>query len=112
LAARGIAYGDTVVFSGPIFRSKRVDGDRVILSFDHIGSGLTVKGGQLTGFEIAGEDGQYVQAEAWVDDAIVVVSSPLVERPLHVRFGWKNFPVVNLFNKEGLPASPFSTEEE
>lgn len=111
LAARALAYGEKLIYSGPIFNSRKVDGNKVILTFDHIGSGLMAKGDKLTGFTIAGEDGQFVEADAKIDGVTVVVSSSKVEKPKDIRYGWKNFMTVNLFNKEGLPASPFKTDD-
>jgi sialate O-acetylesterase len=75
--------------------------------FDHTGTGLMAKGGALTGFEIAGADEKYKAATAQVDGDTVVVSSPGVHAPRYVRYGWSNNPDCNLYNSEGLPASPF-----
>ncbi len=111
LAARALAYGEKLEFSGPVFNSKKVDGNKVILTFAHADSGLMSKGDKLTGFTIAGDDGQFVEAEAKIEGDTVVVSSPNVEKPKDVRYGWKNFMTVNLFNKEGLPATPFKTDD-
>ena len=69
------------------------------------------KGDKLTGFAIAGPDGEFVEANATIDGDTVVVTSPKVEKPANVRYGWKNYTVVNFFNKEGLPASPFRTDD-
>jgi sialate O-acetylesterase len=112
LAARALAYGEKVEYSGPVYKSKSVEGNKVILTFDHATGGLEAKGDKLTGFTIAGEEGKFVDADAKVEGDRVVVSSPMVEKPKDVRYGWRNFPVVNLFNKEGLPASPFRTDEQ
>lgn len=111
LAARAIAYGEQIEYSGPIFKSMITKGNRVVLSFDHAGSGLMAKDGDLRGFSIAGDDRQFVWAEASIQGDKVVVSNPLVEHPTVVRYGWADFPEVNLYNKDGLPASPFSTED-
>jgi sialate O-acetylesterase len=111
MAARALAYGEKLEYSGPVFNSKKVDGNKVILSFDQIGGGLMAKGDKLTGFTIAGDDGQFVEADAKIEGDSVVVSSPKVENPKDVRYGWKNFMTVNLFNKEGLPATPFKTDD-
>jgi sialate O-acetylesterase len=80
--------------------------------FDHASSGLAAKGDALQGFEIAGDDGHFVPATARIDGQTVVVNSAQVPAPKQVRFGWANAPVVNLFNAEGLPASPFTSEDE
>ena len=88
----------------------KVDGNKIVLLFDHVGSGLVCHGEKLTGFSVCGEDGSFVDAEAVIDGNTVIVSSSKVTKPQHVRFGWKNFMKVNFFNKEGLPASPFRTD--
>lgn len=111
LAARGIAYKEKIVYSGPIYKKMRTSGNKAVLSFDHVGSGLEARGGALTGFAICGPDRKFVWANASIEGNRVVVSSPAVDRPVAVRFGWADFPVVNLWNKEGLPASPFRTDE-
>ena len=69
------------------------------------------KGGPLTGFTIAGEDHKFVNAEAKIEGDTIVVSNTSVAKPVAVRFGWAHFPVVNLENKEGIPASPFRTDD-
>ncbi|MEO7675334.1 MAG: sialate O-acetylesterase [Verrucomicrobiota bacterium] len=111
LAARGIAYNEKIVYSGPIYRSMKVRGDRAILSFDHVGGGLVSRDGSLKGFAICGADQKFVWANAVIEGDKIVVNSPAVAKPMAVRFGWADFPVVNLWNKEGLPASPFRTDD-
>jgi sialate O-acetylesterase len=111
LAARALAYGEKIEYSGPIFKAMKVEGGKVILSFDHLGGGLVAKGDKLTGFTIAGEDRKFVNADAAIEGDTVVVSSPEVSRPAAVRFGWANFPLGNLWNRAGLPASPFRTDD-
>ena len=110
LAARGIAYGEKIVYSGPIYKRMRVRGDKAILSFDNVGSGLEARGGALKGFAICGEDRKFVWAVAEIQEDTVVVSSPNIEKPVAVRYGWADFPVVNLWNRDGLPATPFRTD--
>jgi sialate O-acetylesterase len=110
LAARAIAYNQHIEFSGPQYKSMRVKGDEAVLTFDHAGSGLVAKDGELKGFAIAGEDRKFVWANAQIRGNKVVVHSPTVPRPVAVRYGWADFPVVNLWNKDGLPASPFRTD--
>lgn len=110
LAARAIAYGQDIVFSGPVYESMAVRDGKVVLTFKHTGSGLVAKGDELKGFSIAGADRQFVPARARIEGDTVVVESPKVSEPKAVRFGWSNFPVVNLFNAEGLPATPFRTD--
>ena len=90
----------------------KVDGSRAILSFDHVGAGLEARDGELKGFAICGEDRKFVWAKAEIlPDNTIAVSSEKVAKPVAVRFGWANFPVVNLWNKDGLPACPFRTDD-
>ena len=110
IAARAIAYGEKLEYSGPLFREATTHQGEMRVWFDHAGGGLVAKGGQLEGFEIAGRDCKFVPATARIDAESVVISSPDVKRPEYVRYGWQNAPVVNLFNSEGLPASPFTSE--
>jgi sialate O-acetylesterase len=110
LAARAIAYGEAIEFSGPVFEKLEVRGKEAVLRFSHLGGGLEVRGEKLTGFAIAGEDKKFHNADARIEGETVVVSCPAVANPVAVRFGWANFPVVNLWNKAGLPASPFRTD--
>jgi sialate O-acetylesterase len=115
LAAEKIAYGDSsVVASGPIYQSARVDGNKIILSFTGTGSGLMVKGGgELQQFAIAGADRKFVWADARIEGDHVIVSSPDVVIPYYVRYAWADNPEgANLYNKEGLPASPFRTDQD
>ncbi|MEI2722251.1 MAG: sialate O-acetylesterase [Verrucomicrobiota bacterium] len=110
LAARAIAYGEKTEFSGPIYRRLAIKGNQAILHFDHARKGLEARGGVLQGFAICGEDRKFVWAKAEIVGDTVVVSSPEVPHPVAVRYGWADFPEVNLWNKEGLPASPFRTD--
>ncbi len=111
LAARALAYGEKIVYSGPIYTDMKVQGNKASLGFKHVGGGLLAKGEKLQGFTVAGEDRKFVDAEAVIEGDRIIVSSPKVDKPVAVRYGWTNFPVVNLFNKEGLPASPFRTDD-
>ncbi len=110
LAARAIGYGEKVEHSGPIYESMTIDGDKITVNFKHVGTGLAAKDGELTGFTIAGEDKKFHPAKAKIDGDTVVAWSELVPKPVAVRYGWAAYPVVNLWNKEGLPASPFRTD--
>jgi sialate O-acetylesterase len=111
LAARAIAYHEPIEYSGPIYKAMRVEGGHVVLTFDHVGGGLEAHDGELTGFAIAGPDEKFHWALARISGLdSVVVYTPEVENPVVVRFGWANYPVVNLWNKAGLPASPFRTD--
>lgn len=111
LAARALSYGDPIEYSGPLYRQASIEGSAIRVDFDHAGSGLTAKGGALVGFEIAGADRQWVPATATIVHDSVMVSAKAVANPRYVRYGWQNAPVVNLFNNDGLPASPFTSEE-
>jgi len=110
LAARVIAYREKMVGFGPVFKSARFAGDKAVIRFDHVGKGLEAQGGKLQGFAIAGPDRKFVWADAEIQANTVVVSSPAVSNPVAVRYGWADYPVVNLWNKDGLPASPFRTD--
>jgi sialate O-acetylesterase len=111
LAARALAYGEHVEYSGPLFRQAAPDERGIRVWFDHVADGLEAKGGDLRGFEIAGEDRAFVGAAASIDGAAVLVASPRVAAPKYVRYGWANAPEVNLYNSAGLPASPFTSED-
>lgn len=112
LAAEKIAYGDDVVYSGPIYKSMKVNGNKIILSFTNIGSGLVTKGGgDLKYFAIAGADKRFVWAKAKINGDKVVVWNDKILNPVAVRYAWADNPEgANLYNKEGLPASPFRTD--
>jgi sialate O-acetylesterase len=111
LAARGIAYGEKITYSGPIYDSMKVEGNKAIITFKSVGKGLEAKDGELKGFTIAGEDKKFHNAQAKIEGDTVIVTCDKVEKPVAVRYGWANYPVVNLFNKDGLPASPFRTDD-
>ncbi|MBT3202659.1 MAG: sialate O-acetylesterase, partial [Phycisphaerales bacterium] len=120
LSGRKVAYGQDIVHSGPRFSSMEIKGDKAILKFDHVGGGLIAKGagGKLIGFAIAGADKKFVWADAKIAVAgtngdtrySIVVSSDSVAKPAAVRYAWGTNPECNLYNKEGLPASPFRTD--
>jgi len=113
LAALAIAYGEKIVYSGPIFKSKKIKKDKIILTFDHVGKGLTTKDSSaLKGFTIAAKDKKFVSANAVIKGKQIIVYSELVKKPAAVRYGWSNVPEVNLYNAEGLPASPFRTDSK
>ncbi|MGH9563368.1 MAG: sialate O-acetylesterase, partial [Terracidiphilus sp.] len=111
LAARALSYGESIEYSGPLYRQASLEEGAIRVDFDHDASGLVAKGGALTGFEIAGDDRNFVTATATIQGSSVMVSAPAVANPKYVRYGWQNAPVVNLFNGDGLPASPFTSEE-
>jgi sialate O-acetylesterase len=111
LLARKIAYGEEIVADGPIFKRAKASDGKIILTFDNVGGGLEARGGMLKGFSMAGPDRNFVWAGAEIDGKTVVVSSPEISEPTAVRYGWADYPDVNLFNTEGLPASPFRTDD-
>jgi sialate O-acetylesterase len=114
LIARKVAYlDDNVIYSGPMYHSMKIDGNKVILTFDNIGSGLIAKEGRmLTNFAIAGTDKQFVWAKAKIKDGKVVVWNNKIPKPKAVRYAWSDNPSgANLYNREGLPASPFRTDK-
>ncbi len=111
LAAEGIAYGKKIAYKGPTYKSMKIKGDSIILSFDNIGGGLVARDGDLKGFAIAGQDKKFCNAQASILGKTILVRSSQVSHPTAVRFGWADFPVVNLFNKKGLPAVPFRTDD-
>jgi sialate O-acetylesterase len=110
LAARALAYHEPIEYSGPIYKRMEIHGNEIILTFDHVDGGLEARGEDLAGFAIAGADEKFVRARAEIKGNTVAVRSPEVERPAAVRYGWADYPVVNLWNKAGLPASPFRTD--
>jgi sialate O-acetylesterase len=112
LAAAKVAYGESLVASGPVFQSMTIEGTGIRIRFSDIGSGLSIKGdsADLSGFEIAGADGKFSWARARIDGDSVLVSSEPIREPVAVRYDWRNTPDGNLYNKEGLPAIPFRTD--
>jgi sialate O-acetylesterase len=100
-----------VVCSGPIYKSMKVEGNKVRLFFDYVGGGLATKGGELADFAIAGADRNFVGAKAEIDGDTIVVSADEVKKPVAVRHAWGNTAGASLFNKEGLPASSFRTDD-
>ncbi|MGB8261600.1 MAG: sialate O-acetylesterase [Terracidiphilus sp.] len=111
LAARALSYGEDISYSGPNFRQATPEGSAIRTWFEHHAKGLVARGGELTGFDVAGADGKWSAATAKIDGNTVVASSPDVPEPVAVRYGWANAPACNLFNGLGLPASPFTSEK-
>jgi sialate O-acetylesterase len=110
LAAQYKAYRDTnVTYSGPLYKSYKLDGSKIIISFTNIGGGLiSVDGGKLKHFAIAGDDKKYIWAEAEIVEDKVVVWNDEIPNPVSLRYAWADNPAsANLYNREGLPASPF-----
>jgi sialate O-acetylesterase len=114
LAARKLAYGDNaVIYSGPIYQSHKIVGNKIVISFSNIGSGLVaIDGEELTQFAIAGADKKFVWARTMIENNTVVVWNDKITDPQFVRYAWADNPDgANLYNKEGLPASPFRTDQ-
>jgi sialate O-acetylesterase len=125
LAAEKVAYGKDVVYSGPTYENMSVEGDKARIGFKNVGSGLTIAAApairvdqqpgkpldHLVGFTVAGDDRKFVPATARIEGNHVVVRSGQVKHPVAVRYAWANNPECNLYNKEGLPASPFRTDD-
>ncbi len=110
--ARAGVYGEKIVPSGPLYLRHEVQGGRVVLHFEHVGKTLKARSGKtLRGFAIAGKDGRFVWAKATIDGNTVVVTHADVPEPVAVRYAWADNPDCNLVNSEGLPASPFKTED-
>jgi sialate O-acetylesterase len=112
LAARALAYGESMEYSGPLFRQVTSEGTSLRIWFDHTTDGLSAKGGQLTGFEVAGADHHFEPATARIDGSTVIVAAPEVKTPVYVRYAWANVSDANLYNGAGLPASTFTSETE
>lgn len=110
LEALAKTYGKPVVHQGPLYKNMKIEGNTIRLEFDHVGGGLVQHGDKMAGFAIAAADGKFIHAEARIDGASIVVSGPGIEQPTIVRYNWANNPPASLFNKEGLPASPFRTD--
>ncbi|MBM4018526.1 MAG: sialate O-acetylesterase [Planctomycetes bacterium] len=111
LAALAGTYGKDVVYSGPMYESMKVEGDKVRLAFRHIGGGLAAKGDKLTGFAVAGKDRKFAWADARIEGNTVVVSAKDVPEPVAVRYAWADNPDSSLYNKADLPAVPFRTDD-
>jgi len=109
--ALNLVYGKDIPYSGPIYREAKIKGNKVEVSFDFLYSGLDSKGESLRGFTICGSDGNFLPAQAKIEGDKVMVWSGAVQHPVAVRYGWSNWTEGNLFNKEGLPASPFRTDD-
>ncbi len=119
LAARHVAFGEDIAYSGPMYRTHRISGGQIVVEFDHVGQGLVGRSDErapgadvpLGGFAVAGADRVFRWAEARIEGNSVVVSSPGVRSPVAVRYAWADNPDrANLYNADGLPASPFRTD--
>jgi sialate O-acetylesterase len=138
LIARAKTYGEKIVYSGPLYKAVKMEGNRAVVTFDHVGGGLVAKemvptdirknaktgqtgagwrakddgkDAELVGFAICGSDKKFYSAKAQIVGDTVVVSAEAVSQPVAVRYGWADHPICNLFNREGLPASPFRSDD-
>lgn len=112
LWALGTTYSQPIVYSGPIYRSAKVENGRVLIEFNQVGGGLLGDAdGNVKGFAIAGADRKFHWADAVIQGATVIVSSAEVAHPVAVRYAWGDSPICNLYNREGLPATPFRTDD-
>jgi len=109
--ALGTTYDRKLVYSGPLYKSMKIEDKEIRIHFDHVGGGLQAHGETLEGFTMAGADKRFHRAAARIDGDSVVVSSSEVDAPVAVRYAWGNSPNCDLYNKEGLPASPFRTDD-
>jgi len=111
LNALNLIYDQKIENSGPLYKSMKIEGSKIRLTFDHIDSGLEAKDSKLIkGFAIAGDNKKFYWASGKIDGSTVVVSSRKVIKPVAVRYAWAANPICNLYNKAGLPASPFRTD--
>jgi sialate O-acetylesterase len=111
LSALKIAYHRNIVYSGPMYSSMSNEGNAIRLHFTHTDGGLVARDGELKGFSIAGDDKKFVWAKARMEGDSIVVSSDIVAKPVAVRYAWADNPECNLYNKAGLPAVPFRTDD-
>jgi sialate O-acetylesterase len=112
LTADKIAYGKDLVYSGPLYDSMLIKGNTIRIHFTNTGTGLMTPDNKiLKGFAIAGKDRKFYWAEATIDGDYIMMKSSKVKNPVAVRYGWASSPDCNLYNKEGLPASPFRTDD-
>lgn len=100
-----------IIYSGPAYKSMKVEGDKIRLFFDYADGGLVAKGGPLTHFTIAAKEDSFIEANAVIEGDTIIVSSDKIKNPIAVRYGWSNTAEPNLFNKAGLPASSFRTDD-
>ena len=112
LIARANAYNEKVAYSGPIYETYQIEGNKIRINFKHAENGLKTPNGEaVQGFVIAGVDHQFHPAQAVIEGNTVIVSAPEVPFPIAVRYAWENNPMCNLYNTDNLPASPFRTDD-
>jgi len=111
LIALAKTYGENIPYSGPVYLSQKINGNKIELSFTHTNGGLSAKGDTLKGFTIAGADKLFHPATAVITGDKITVASTDVASPIAIRYAWANNPTCNLYNGAGLPASPFRTDD-
>ena len=109
-AANAIAYGRNNVYSGPMALSFKRNNNKLVISYKDVGAGFTFKD-KLIGFEIAGNNGDYINATAEISGDNIIIWSDLVNEPKSIRYAWADNSPANLYNKEGFPAIPFRMGE-
>jgi len=109
LAARKLAYKENIEYSGPIYHSYQIKGNQIIIRFNHATNGFK-NDETIKGFTIAGEDKVFKEAALKIEGNKIILFNDTIKKPVAVRYGWANVPDVNLYNVEGLPASPFRTD--
>lgn len=112
LAARALAYHEHIEYSGPLFADAKFHDGQAVVEFTHVGHGLAVKGNALIGFTLAGPNGVFHPAKAFIEKKKIIVTADGVSRATAVRYAWANIPTGNLYNVDGLPASPFRSDVE
>ncbi len=112
LAARAQTYGEKISYSGPMYKTYEIEGNKIRIYFDHIDGGLKTTNGEMPkGFTIAGVDHKFYWADAVIEGNSIVVSSSKVALPVAVRYAWADYPVCNMYNGADLPMSPFRTDD-
>ena len=111
LQARAKTYQQDITASGPVYKSYRIENEKIRICFEESQSALAVRGDKLLGFAVAGPDGKFHWANATIDGSDIIVNSPDVKFPIAARYAWADNPVCNLYNEAGLPASPFRTDD-
>ncbi|HWB52786.1 MAG TPA: sialate O-acetylesterase [Tepidisphaeraceae bacterium] len=109
LSAEKVAYGQNVESVGPTFKSMKIEGNKIKITFTHA-QGLMAKGGVVKGFTIASKDQKFVPAQTTIQGNAVIVSAENIQQPVAVRYAWAQYPDVTLYNSAGLPAVPFRTD--
>ncbi|TDW48133.1 sialate O-acetylesterase [Flavobacterium sp. 270] len=109
--ALGDEYGKKITITGPLYKKNELAGDTLLVEFDNVGDGLSTPDKEISGFEIAGADKVFLPATAKIQDDKVIVSNAKITKPVYVRYAWTDASGASLFNKNGLPAATFTSEE-